>query len=325
MSQSPQSIHTCALPPNHAWRSLVDRSLAAWDTIISQHPETSNNLATESIQTCDSLESFLKEYIVPFSGFPMFWFFQLQSSYLAQSRLSKWSPDNLDDYVLLPALPGFVWRSNCFFVSHFWHSPQHPDPDGTYLSLYQNDLRQQTWEYIWVDWTCMPQEPREVHEKAYFTRCLRTVSGIIRNCGFMYYYPPFEARLWILYELAEYLFTCDGKLPPTPDLQTFLDHVYEMCDKGVRPTLEKYEYRSSSAKDWEILVPWLELLVLMKQLPFDVSFIRKVMDHITWFNVTGPQLYSGIMEVDRYQGILRFQGEEWRFTPFPQWRKAGLE
>ena len=53
----------------------------------------------------------------------------------------------------------------------------------------------------------MPQTPRLLPEEAYFNRCLRTMSGIIHNCGFIYFYPPFEPRLWIMYEITEYVLT----------------------------------------------------------------------------------------------------------------------
>ncbi|CAI6333008.1 unnamed protein product [Periconia digitata] len=324
MSQPAPIIYTCALPPKLAWCSLVDRSISAWDKIIAEHPTTSKEIATQFIKRHTELSSFLAESNVPNSGNPMFWFFQLRKSFLAQSVLSKWSPDKLDDYILLPALPGFVWRADCFFVSHYWRSPQHPDPDGKYLRLHQNDLRQYTWEYIWVDWTCMPQDPRSNVEQAYFRRCLRTVSGIIRNCAFAYFYPPFEAKLWILYEIAEFVFTCDGGLSSTPDLQPFLEHISEMQDIGVRETLHKYKYRCGYDRDWNLLVPWLELLVLMQKLPFDMDFIRKVMDDVTWFDVSGTQFYADIVEIDRYQGLLRFGGKDWRFTPFPKWRHDNL-
>lgn len=155
--------------------------------------------------------------------------------------MQKWSRDRLDDYVLLPATNGFVSRTDCFFVSHFWHTKDDPDPGGKYLRLLQDELRPDTWSYIWLDWTCVPQHPRSQNEEAYFLRTLQTMSGIIRNSGFVWYYPPFEARLWILYEVAEYTLTCDEgfQTTETEDIRGFADHVKEMLQVGVRPTLDK--------------------------------------------------------------------------------------
>jgi hypothetical protein len=125
----------------------------------------------------------------------MIWFFQRRSAFMSQTRMKKWSRDESDDYVLFPALNGFVTRGECLFVSHFWRTNDHPDPDGEYLRLHQAELESQAWSYIWVDWTCMPQGQRSVPEDAYFHRCLQKMSCIIRNRGFMYFYPPFEPGL----------------------------------------------------------------------------------------------------------------------------------
>jgi hypothetical protein len=173
---------------------------------------------------------------------------------MSQKRMEKWSRDRLDDYVLLPASPGYVERRDCFFVSHFWHTPDHPDPDGEYLRLHQAELESQTWSYIWVDWSCMPQNPRSSPEAVYFQRCLRTMSVIIRNCGFTYFYPPFEPRLWILYEITEDSLTCSGDIPPTPDIAPFLRHVTEMLEAGVQATLVEYSYRCSYDSDRQYLL-----------------------------------------------------------------------
>jgi hypothetical protein len=240
---------------------------------------------------------------------------------MSQNHMKKWSRDELDDYVLLPALPGFVTRPDCFFVSHFWRTPGHPDPDGKYLRLHQAELEPQTWSYIWVDWTCMPQSPRLVLEEEFFHRCLRTMSGIIRNCGFIYFYPPFEPRLWILYEITEYILTCDGGLGMTPDIKPFLQHIDEMVETSVQATLAKHGYRCSYECDRQYLTSWLELLVLLKRLRFDIDFTRKIMDHVTWFHVTGTQsYYTGMapVELNRFEGTLVVQGEVHTFTPFPQ-------
>lgn len=240
---------------------------------------------------------------------------------MSQKRMKKWSRDELDDFVLLPALPGFVTRLDCFFVSHFWRTQDHPDPDGEYLRLHQAELESQTWSYIWVDWTCMPQSPRLLPEEAYFHRCLRTMSGIIRNCGFIYFYPPFEPRLWILYEITEYVLTCSGGIGKTSDIEPFLQHIDEMVETGVQATLAKHGYRCSYDRDRQYLTSWLELLVLLKRLHFSIDSIRTIMDHVTWFHVTGTQSYPGV-ELNRFEGTLVVQGKMHTFTPFPQWVSA---
>jgi hypothetical protein len=49
--------------------------------------------------------------------------------------LTKWHPVRLDEYILLPIDYGFVNRKDCFFVSHYWHTREHPDPTGHDVSL----------------------------------------------------------------------------------------------------------------------------------------------------------------------------------------------
>jgi hypothetical protein len=269
------------------------------------------------LQKCHSLDDFLVQGGKPL----MLWFFQRRSAFMSQKRMKKWSRDKLDDYVLLPALPGFVLRCDCFFVSHFWRTQDHPDPDGEYLRLHQAELESQTWSYIWVDWTCMPQSPRSLPEEAYFHRCLRTMSGIIRNCGFTYFYPPFEPRLWILYEITEYVLTCSEGIGMTSDIEPFLQHIDEMFETGVQATLAKHGYRCSYDRDRQYLTSWLELLVLLRRLHFSIDTIRNIMDHVTWFNILQTQYYPGA-ELNRFEGTLVVNGKLHTFTPFPRWVSA---
>ncbi|KAK8875015.1 hypothetical protein PGQ11_005529 [Apiospora arundinis] len=300
--------------PSLAWSSLVRRSIAAW----KQPAGPTYPRVEEVLQKYSDMDEFLRE--TPTSV--MYWFFQRRESFLTQKRMPKWGRDHLDDYILLPAAEGYVTRDECFFVSHFWHSSDHPDPDGKYLHLQQQCLRQQPWSYVWVDWTCLPQHPRSPEEEAYFTRALQTMSAIIRNSGFSYFYPPFEPRLWILYEVAEYTLTAVDRLPETPDLKTFAEHVREMVWVGVRPTLERHGYRCTYDSDRDFLISWLELLVLLSKLLIDVSDIRRLLDLQTW----SPTLISiwhstvsGLVSIYRFEGVVDFAGERYNFTPFPHW------
>ncbi|KAK8095692.1 hypothetical protein PG999_013714 [Apiospora kogelbergensis] len=252
------------------WESLIRRSIAAWKPPTSpKYPHFEDVLRRYT-----SMEQYLCE--APMG--PMFYFFQRRESFLSKKRMPKWSRDNLEDYILLPAADGYVTRDECFFVSHFWHSAEHPDPDGTYLRLHQDCLGQQPWSYIWVDWTCLPQHPRSPEEEAYFTRALQTMSAIIREAGFSYFYPTFEPRLWILYEIAEYTLTATNRLAVTPDIKGFAEHVREMLHVGVRPTLERHGYRCTYDGDRDFLISWLELLVLLRKHVMDISDVRRILD-----------------------------------------------
>ncbi|KAK7216562.1 hypothetical protein V2G26_004565 [Clonostachys chloroleuca] len=175
--------------PSVAWRSLVRRSIKAWG---SRTAHEAPGMEKELLQSKTDLNHFLDK-----PPDRVFWMFQRRKAFLSQKRMTKWSSDRLDDYVLFPASDGFVTRQECVFVSHFWQKPDDPDPNSKYLRLIQKELKQQTWSCIWVDWSCIPQHPRNEKEEAYFLRSLKTMSGIIRNCCFMWHYPPFEPRLWI--------------------------------------------------------------------------------------------------------------------------------
>ncbi|KAK2053225.1 hypothetical protein LY76DRAFT_650007 [Colletotrichum caudatum] len=291
--------------------------MEAWKEIRTDEDRAMPRL-TEFLKLWTSLDEFMQEAPKTL----MFWFFQRREAFLSQRTMQKWSRDRLDDYVLLPAAPGFVLRTNCFFVSHFWQTKNDPDPDGNYLPLSQNDLRSQAWSYIWVDWTCIPQHPRSEREEAYFLRSLQTMPSIIRNSGFMWRYPLFEARLWILYEIAEYTLTAEGDFLITPDNKEFMDHIKEMLQFGVRPTLEKHGYRRSYERDEEFLTAWLEVLVLLRQLRIDIDSVRRLMDDLTWFSGADTTVLAtlrGTIIFKRYEGVLILNGVPRTFTPFPRW------
>lgn len=134
-----------------AWASLVHRSQEAQDAIQAAGPAS-----IKILREWTGLDEFMDQAPKTL----MFWFFQRREAFLSQTTMQKWSRDRLDDYVLLPASPGYVLRTYCFFVSHFWQTRDDPDPDGTYLRLVQDNLRLQSWDYVWVDWSCIPQHPR---------------------------------------------------------------------------------------------------------------------------------------------------------------------
>lgn len=311
-----------------AWKSLVRRSLEAWDA--PDRPNIMGMNAESSLKRYVDLDDFLNR-----SGQMsqmVFWFFQRRDAFLSQKTMTKWSRNRLDDYILLPASNGFATRAECFFVSHFWHSHNDPDPGGKYLRRLQIELGLQTWSYVWVDWTCLPQNPRCDTEETYFLRALRTMPAIIRNCGFAWHYPPFEPRLWILYEVAVYTLTCTDDPPPLHDNKQFLDHVKEMREVGVRATLSKHGYRCTIERDKGFITAWLELLILLRRLLVDIGDVkhilhkigdvRDILDKLTWMPIAGNiwiNTLSGQVKLQPFKGALTLGGEQYTFTPFPKW------
>ena len=228
----------------------------------------------------------------------------------------------------MPATSGFVNREDMFFVSHFWRSSHHPDPDGQYLRLNQEGLRVQRWSYIWVDWTCMPQSPRKPEEDAYFVRALETMSALIRNCGFMWFYPPFEPRLWILYEVTEYYLTCDQDLVSTDDNEQYVTHNREMLQLGVRPVLWKHHYRCTNHLDQAFLTSWLEVLILLTKLGLHIVDVRHMLDNLSWLARGEVYIHltyrGGTLSIDKFKGTLSLEEKDFTFTPFPKWGTSAL-
>ena len=134
-------------------------------------------------------------------------------------------------------------------------------------------------------------------------------------------YPPFEPRLWILYEITEYVLTCSGGIGMTSDIEPFLQHIDEMFETGVQATLAKHGYRCSYDRDRQYLTSWLDLLVLLRRLHFSIDTIRYIMDDMTWLNTLQVQCYLGA-ELSRFKGTLVVNGEMHTFTPFPRWVSA---
>jgi hypothetical protein len=152
-------LSTCALSPRiAAWCSLVRQSIDGWISFPRLDSKNKSYIKAVLENECPTLGAFL--------GRPRelmhVWFFQHRLAFMSQKRLTKWSPDNSDNYILLPGGYGCIWRDHCFFVSHFWQTRDDPDPDGRCLRLHQRELAQQKWFFIWVDWTCLPQSPRSV-------------------------------------------------------------------------------------------------------------------------------------------------------------------
>jgi hypothetical protein len=137
------------------FQSLVQRSISAWNGInyVAEDKDEAIPKYTDMLRNIQSLQDLLETR--------EFWFFQRRECFLKQKLLAKWDPAALDEYILLPIHYGFVNNKECFFVSHYWHTEEHPDPKGTDMHLFQMDLQGLEWSYIWVDWTCMPQSPRD--------------------------------------------------------------------------------------------------------------------------------------------------------------------
>lgn len=133
----------------------------------------------------------------------------------------------------------------------------------------------------------MPQGPWGKDKEVYFPRALQTTPAIIRNSEFMwYYYRTFKPSMWVLFEVAVYIFTCEREHPDSEDAKKLTDHVQEMYQIGVRPTLSKHGYRCRFDRDDDFFTAWLEILVPLRKLFIDVDDMRWILDRLTL--ISGP-------------------------------------
>ncbi|KAF7353446.1 hypothetical protein MSAN_01533800 [Mycena sanguinolenta] len=296
------------------FESLVNRSIAAWATInfVTDDHSAALEYHRSRIRRLGSIEDVLQ--------CRSYWFFQLRSSFLDQDRLLKFDLSQLDRYILLPIDYGWVNNQDCYFISHYWRSPSHPDPDGTDLRMFQEDLVADTlWSYVWVDWTCMPQVgvngKRTPLEKYYFGMMLQCIPMLVRDCAFEWRFPAWEPRAWILYEMAEYVL---GHLQHviTEDNKPFLLHVQEMVLFDVHPVLDKYKYQCTNASDMDLVTGRLELLVILAKIfPDDVASRQELLDSLSKpANGSVSNVVLGV-EINKTEGTVRYQGQVYRFTP----------
>jgi hypothetical protein len=294
------------------FRSLVERSITAWNSL--NYVGTIGDKAgvfrrhTETLRRLDSVDTLLG------TGVHQFWFFQLRESFFRQNGMTKWHPGRLDEYILLPIDYGFVNNRDCFFVSHYWHTREHPDPDGRDLHLFRGDLVQQEWSYIWVDWTCMPQAPRSQVQQGYFQRMLRFIPALLRDCAFEWRFPAFEPRAWILFEVAEFVLTHE-KHAVTADIKPFVAHTIEMLKEGVRPIISKHRYACTNGSDLDFVIGWLELLVIVATIVPKITDRQQVLDWVDKSFVGRCQCAELGIDIDKAVGVVSHNGKTYQFTP----------
>ena len=310
----PQNTEQVPSATSHYFKSLIERSITAWNslTYVGDPELKGSNFKqlSRTLRGFGSIDDLFRSKI-------MFWFFQHRESFMKQNQFLKWDASLLNEYVLLPVSHGFVNKRDCFYVSHFWRTKEHPDPQGEDFRLTYEDLANQSWSYVWVDWTCLPQDPRSKTQMEYSTKMLKQASILMRSCGFEWRYPDFQPRLWILVEVAQYMLTSNG-YTTTPDMKPFIDDVLAMKKDGVRHIIRDCGYKCSMSRDYRLLVGWLELLIIMSKLVPNVSLKRSLLDSVDTPVVSTWKEYGMGIEVDKVTGIVSHNKSVYRFAPL--WR-----
>ena len=295
------------------FRDLVERSITAWNALsYAGDPKLKDlhfQVLSETLRGFESIDDLLRSEIV-------FCFFQRREFFFWQDRFLKWNPIHLEhNYVLLPVGYGFINKRDCYYVSHFWRTKEHPDPQGEDFEIVAGHLAIESWEYVWVDWTCLPQSPRSNSQTEYATKMLQRTSILMRSCAFEWTYPLLvEPRLWILVEVAQHMLTGNG-FATTSQIGLVSNDVLAMETEGVRQVIRRRGYQCSIPGDYRLLVGWLELLVIASKLVPDVFLKRSLLDSLDASIVSNWNDHATGIEVNKATGIVSYGKQVYRFAP----------
>lgn len=298
---------------DHSFQSLINRSIG----VLPRGGAIPTRQAVEKhvafLKSLTSLDDLLtaKENSV--------WFFQHRSSFMRQTTFQRWDSESLERYVLLPIEGGLVNSEDCIFVSHYWRTESHPDPDGEDLNQLKGLLADGFWSkgaFLWTDWTCLPQGQRTPSQQQYFSRILPSISRLVRDCSFVAQYPEFRPRLWILFEVAAYTF---NRAEPV-GLQctdTFQKHLLQMKGDGVRAVLDKYRYNCTNKGDRQWVITQLEILLALRKAVPSIHTQAQILNAIDNSAVRSCIQQEVGVEIDKERGILKTNETTYQFNPLP--------
>ncbi|KAK8099592.1 uncharacterized protein PG998_012833 [Apiospora kogelbergensis] len=300
--------------PNHSFQALVDRSIQVLPRGGTPATRQAVEKHTLFLKGFSCLEDLLAAKETPF------WFFQRRESFIQQTRFQKWDPKALGCYVLLPTGGEFANSEDCVFVSHYWRTQEHPDPDGEDLRQLQGLLNEGFWSksaLFWVDWTCLPQKKRTGPEDEYFRRVLASIPRLVRDCSFVAQFAEYQARLWVLFEVAAFTF---NRAEPVglPCTDMFERHLSQMRGEGVREVLNRYGYQCTNQGDREWVVTSLEVLLALRKTVPSIHTRRQILDAIDNAVVRSCVHQEAGVKVDKERGLLKGPGgDTFQFNPLP--------
>jgi tetratricopeptide (TPR) repeat protein len=302
--------------PDNSFGSLIKRSIGILPKrILYRDPRTKESLEKHVtfLKSVKSLEELLETKESPV------WFFQTRQSFLEQTTMQRWDPTSLGKYVLLPTVEGFVNPEDCIFISHYWQTRQHPDPEGRDLRQLQQLLNDGFWSkasYVWVDWTCLPQWERTPCQQLYFSRVLQSIPRLVRDCSFVAHFSNFQPRLWVLFEVAAFTFHRPESVG-LPCTDTFQTHLFEMQGQGPRLVLDKYGYKCTNKADREWVITWLEVLLVLRQSVPSIHTRCQILNAIDNIGVRSCIHQQAHVEIDKERGTIQIHGETHHFKPLP--------
>jgi len=296
-----------------SFQSLINRSIE----ILPQGGASATRQAVDKYTAFLKSLKYLDELLTAKEN-PV-WFFQHLGSFMQQTTLQKWDQDSLERYVLLPIEGGFANSEDCIFISHYWRTQQHPDPDGENLRQLQQLLSDGFWSkaaFVWVDWTCLPQWERTASQQQYFSRVLPSIPRLVRDCTFVAHFPEFRPRLWILFEVAAFTFS-RAQAVGLPCIDTFEKHLLQMEGEGVRFVLDRYRYDCTFKDDREWVITSLEILLALRKTVPSIHTRRQILNAIDNSVVRTCSHQEAGVEIDKERGILKANGTTYQFNPLP--------
>jgi len=95
-----------------------------------------------------------------------------------------------------------LYRDKVLVVSHRWDRRDAPDPSGTQMKALKRHLRANpNYEYVWVDFSCMPQGDRTPEESEAFGRMLANINLLFLGSSVLILLDmSYSSRFWTQFE-----------------------------------------------------------------------------------------------------------------------------
>jgi tetratricopeptide (TPR) repeat protein len=120
----------------------------------------------------------------------------------------------------------------------------------------------------------------------------------------------------VLFEVAEFV---RNRSRPVglADIERFMEHMREMKGYGVRYVVNRYGYRCTNQGDRELVVGWLELLLILMRIAPSIRTRKIILDAVDNVRVrTCHHKESGIT-IDKEKGVVIVNERTYEFTPVP--------
>ena len=222
------------------------------------------------------------EYLMNFPF--VFTFFVKKRAILKMSRFVKWEEMNLEDFVIFPLGEGIINNTDFLFFSHFWRTPNHPDPEGVDLKYLQIDLDNDPAHYFWIDYCCVPQTSKNKVCTAYVEKSLFKIPYLIQNCAWDYRYIANDNRnrAWIFFETFIH-HLCSISVPQITkkNLKYYrLMHEFLNSGRSVKDFLKIKGFTTASNGDLQYICKTLCILLKLRSITYSPHFVRFICEQV---------------------------------------------